>query len=285
MYLSKNIKWLRERENMTQTALGERVGVTRQQIAAYESDKPNGTPPFKSILKLSEIFNIPLDALAKVDIEKEGGDLNVTFRRDLNVKKDEKSTYFQKNVRLDSQSVSEPIEVVTVNQYGDPNIIQLDIHAQAGWPSNVDNKAFYEDLPAFTLPGKEWRNNSFIYIEIKGDSMHPTIYNGDWIIAKKISDYRHIREGYVHIVLTNEGINCKRVLNRVDKRGSLVLKSDNSEYPTYQEPLDNVLSLYEAVCKMSYNFVNHGETLQNQINDLSSRLTVLNDRFNRIDPS
>lgn len=269
---------------MTQSALGERIGITRQQVAAYEAGKANTTIPFKSIMSMSEIFNISLDVLVNSDLENGGGDLNVTHGGDLSVKNDEKSTFSEKNVRFDSREQKEPVEVVTVNQYGEPNIIQLDVHAQAGWPANVENKSFYENLPSFTLPGKEWRNNSFIFIEIKGDSMHPTIYNGDWIIAKKINDFGHIREGYVHIVLTNEGINCKRVLNRVDKRGSLVLKSDNSEYPTYQEPVVNILSLYEAVCKMSYNFVNHGETMQQQMNSLTARMSDIEATLNRLKP-
>lgn len=276
MFLSSNIKHLRELLGFNQTELGTHVGVTRQQIANYEkAQDANTTIPLKSVVKLSGIFNKSIDDLVNRDLTREGGDLNVTQRGDLNELNEPKSTYFKKNVRFDSG-----VELVTVNQYGDPNIIQLDVHAQAGWPANVDNKSFYEDLPSFTLPGTEWRNGTYIFIEIKGDSMHPTVYNGDWIIAKKVTDYTAIREGYVHIILTNEGINCKRVLNRVDERGVLVMKSDNKEYPTYQEPIGHVLSLYEAVCKMSYNFVNTGLTLQNQINDLSTRLSDVESRLN-----
>lgn len=167
--------------------------------------------------------------------------------------------------------VGEPA-VVTVNQYGDPNIVQIDSKAAAGWPAHINDPEFYQDLPAFTLPGAQWRNNDYVFIEIVGDSMHPTIYHGNWVIAKRITDFSHLREGYVHIVVTSEGVNCKRVLNRINKRGTLVLKSDNKEYPTYEERGEEVLQIYEAVCQMSWNFINKGETLQHQINSIFERL-------------
>lgn len=53
----KRIKALRTRNEMTQTDLAEKLGVSKSIISAYE--KGNRTPAFETIINLSNIFNVP----------------------------------------------------------------------------------------------------------------------------------------------------------------------------------------------------------------------------------
>jgi putative transcriptional regulator len=58
--LTNNIRTLRFLSNeMTQAELGERVGVTRQTIAAVESGKYS--PSLESAFRIAEVFGKPLD--------------------------------------------------------------------------------------------------------------------------------------------------------------------------------------------------------------------------------
>jgi putative transcriptional regulator len=58
--LTNNIRTLRFLSNeMTQAELGERVGVTRQTIAAVESGKYS--PSLESAFRIAEVFGKPLE--------------------------------------------------------------------------------------------------------------------------------------------------------------------------------------------------------------------------------
>jgi len=58
--LTNNIRTLRFLSNeMTQSELGERVGVTRQTIAAVESGKYS--PTLESAFRIAEVFGKPLE--------------------------------------------------------------------------------------------------------------------------------------------------------------------------------------------------------------------------------
>ena len=55
-HVHQNIKILRENANMSQIEIGEKLGLSNSIISYYESG--DSIPPFESILKLSDIFNV-----------------------------------------------------------------------------------------------------------------------------------------------------------------------------------------------------------------------------------
>jgi len=174
--------------------------------------------------------------------------------------------------------------VVTIDQNGMNNIIEMDAKAAAGFPANIDNPAFYEELPAFTLPGPQFQHGTFICLQASGDSMHPTIYHNDWLIAEFIPDPElNIKEGYVHVIVSKDGVVVKRVLNRIAKRGKLVLQSDNEQYPTYEEDIANVLQVYRVTAKLSYILRNENNDLRRDINGIKAELIEMkNEMHNRL---
>ncbi len=64
--IGRNIRVLRKRNNLSQADLGIQLDLSRQQIAHYE--KGDKTIPLTSITALSEIFNISIDHLIKLDL-------------------------------------------------------------------------------------------------------------------------------------------------------------------------------------------------------------------------
>lgn len=67
MELGKHIKKYRMEAEMSQEELAQKVYVSRQTISNWENDK--SYPDVKSLVLLSEIFEISLDILVKGDIE------------------------------------------------------------------------------------------------------------------------------------------------------------------------------------------------------------------------
>ena len=65
-FLSTNIKYLRQENNLTQEDLSNIVGKARSLVSQWESDDREITT--EDIIKLSNHFNIPMDVLVGKDL-------------------------------------------------------------------------------------------------------------------------------------------------------------------------------------------------------------------------
>lgn len=74
MELGKQIKKYRNNINLSQEQLAERIFVSRQTISNWENDK--NYPDIKSLLLLSEVFEVSLDDLIKGDLEEMKNQIN-----------------------------------------------------------------------------------------------------------------------------------------------------------------------------------------------------------------
>lgn len=68
MELGKQIKKYRNERTLSQEALADRVYVSRQTVSNWENDK--SYPDVKSLVLLSEVFEVSLDQLIKGDVEE-----------------------------------------------------------------------------------------------------------------------------------------------------------------------------------------------------------------------
>ena len=75
MELSKQIKKYRMEANLSQEELAEKIFVSRQTISNWENDK--NYPDIKSLVLISEVFQISLDNLIKGDLERMKKEIDV----------------------------------------------------------------------------------------------------------------------------------------------------------------------------------------------------------------
>lgn len=68
MELGKQIKKYRTEANLSQEGLADKIFVSRQTISNWENDK--NYPDIKSLVLMSEVFQVSLDHLIKGDLEK-----------------------------------------------------------------------------------------------------------------------------------------------------------------------------------------------------------------------
>lgn len=262
--LYDRLKTFIESTGLSNNKFGEKTGLSGAQISYMVSSKKKF-----GIDKLLNILN-EFPALNSEWLLKGEGDML------LDPNKKEKAT------PANLLSVSVP-QVVTVDQAGRNNIIEIDAQAAAGFPANINNPEYFKERPSFSLPSPQFRNGTFICIQASGDSMHPTIYHHDWLIAEFVENPAEtIREGYVHVVVTHEGVVVKRVLNRIQERGKLVMQSDNSQYPTYEEDVSNVLQVYKVTAKLTYILRNEQADLRSDVNVLRGELTQLQARVDNM---
>ncbi|MDQ3073878.1 MAG: S24 family peptidase, partial [Bacteroidota bacterium] len=150
---------------------------------------------------------------------------------------------------------------ITVDSSNRENIVMVDTKAAAGYLRGLEQPEYFSGLPAFSLPGNDFRGGTFRTFQVKGESMLPGITPGDWIIARYLQNWAvEIVEGYVHVVVTREdGPLVKRVLNRISDRGELTLVSDNPDYNPYSVNIEDVAEVWLAKAHMTFNFTKRGE--------------------------
>ena len=67
-YFSKNLKDLREYENISQLELSKRTGISQSSIARWELDKTQ--PTIKDVVTLAKYFNVSIDNIILEDLSK-----------------------------------------------------------------------------------------------------------------------------------------------------------------------------------------------------------------------
>lgn len=122
------------------------------------------------------------------------------------------------------------------------NITYVPITARAGFLSGYGDQTFtLEDLPKFTLP--EFEKGKYVAFTADGDSMFPTISNGDLLICQEANKEIY-RGNEVYVLVTKQdGMSVKRMF-ATKKAAEVLLKSDNQDYSEYTIELDDIQSLW-----------------------------------------
>ena len=156
-----------------------------------------------------------------------------------------KSTVMLKSDVSGTQTYSGIPQVVAVNQDDDENVIYVPIKARAGYLDGYGDPEYIETLPAFNMP--QLNNGTYRCFEVQGNSMVRTFFDGDLVFGKYVEDLRDIKDGRVYVIVSkNDGIVLKRVINRIEERNKLILKSDNKDgnYPTYTIDDEDIVEVW-----------------------------------------
>lgn len=217
-----NLKHLRKEQDLTQQQLAEKLGVNRSVIGAYEEERAE--PKLNTLLHMCRFFKVSMDEL----ITK-----NISGNRS-------KDVFTGENLRL--------LPIVVDKESEEERVTLVPERASAGYTRGYGDVDFVGNLPAFSLPFPELsRQKTYRIFQISGDSMMP-VTSGSYIICEYITNWNDVRNDDCYILLTkDDGIVYKRVINNIDKEGSLVLKSDNPDYEAYTVPADHVLEVWKAL--------------------------------------
>ena len=78
-------------------------------------------------------------------------------------------------------------KVISLNSAENENMVLVSQKAAAGYPHNVQDVDWYQQLPAFDMPLPEYRNATHRGFQIEGDSMMPNFRPGEWVLGKAVS--------------------------------------------------------------------------------------------------
>ncbi|MEM1327706.1 MAG: LexA family transcriptional regulator [Bacteroidota bacterium] len=129
------------------------------------------------------------------------------------------------------------------------NITLISAKALAGDAIGADASSDEEEQPKFSVPGIQ---GDLLAVEISGDSMMPTLINGDIVVCEKVERGEPIRDNQVYIVVTDVVV-AKRVQQvKSGSTSQLRLISDNSSvYPPYEIDLEDVRQLMRVRCRLT----------------------------------
>ena len=132
---------------------------------------------------------------------------------------------------------------------GRQNIVLLPNRALAGYATAADTPQYLTDFPRFSIPNMEGNLMAF---EISGNSMEPTIKNGDIVVCEELERGEPIRDNQVYVVVTDVVV-AKRIQQVKDasKVHALRLISDNEFYKPYEESLEDVNKILRVKCRLT----------------------------------
>ncbi|MES2731909.1 MAG: S24 family peptidase [Bacteroidota bacterium] len=132
---------------------------------------------------------------------------------------------------------------VTVDKLGNDTILLVPIKAQAGYRQRYSDVEYIKELSSFTLPN--FNTGTYRAFEVEGDSMHPTIRHADFVICSYVENWEYIRPRHVYVIVTPEYVLIKRIAGDL-KDKSAELHSDNSYYPPFHLPLDEIREIWQV---------------------------------------
>jgi len=245
LVIGNNLRFLRKRRGFTQQELAEKLGIRRSSIGAYEENR--ATPRYDTLEGVSDFFGVSIDMLVREDLSQMSED---DFQE------------LKKGGRLDVDGKKIRVLQVLVDEKNRENIVFVPQKASAGYLNGFADREYIEELPSFYLP--MLGPGTFRAFEIKGDSMLP-LKSGTTVIGEYVDNWRDIKDGHTYIVVSDsEGIVYKRVFNHINNNGSgeLQLKSDNTVYPSFNIPVEEVREIWRAKMFLSMDFPEPDMTIE-----------------------
>lgn len=230
-YIGQNIKYLRKSKGLTQGELAKNIGVNRAMIGSYEENR--AAPKLSVLQDISYFFDISIDALVKQKLwqESNNGILSDFISGD--------------KLRIISTVVDKEDKELITN---------VPIQASAGYTIGYSDPSFIEELPHFSLPLVELsKERTYRVFQINGDSMEP-VKSGTYIICEYLANWEEIYDGKPYILISkNDGIVYKRLYNKINETGEIILKSDNPEYEPYTLKAEEVFEVWKALGFISFS--------------------------------
>lgn len=250
IFWAGNIKFLRQREKLSQEALAEKLGISRVKLNAHESGRTSN-PTIEDLIKFSEFFRMSIDSLLKMDLPK----LSEQKLKDL----EEGSEIFMKGAQI-------RVLAITVDSEENENVEYVPVKAKAGYRSGYSDPEFLATLPKFNIPNLP-RNGTFRMFPTVGDSMLP-VPEGSDIVARYIQDWTKIKPETPCIVILrgDQDFVFKQVT--IGKDGNVILQSFNKQYFAYTVPVSDIIEIWEY-----YSF--HSKQLPEPQTDMQQLMKML----------
>lgn len=181
---------------------------------------------------------------------------------------------------LQPKSVSVMPKVVTLAENDNENMVLVNAKAAAGYPQNITDTSWYQQLPAFELPLPEFRNSTYRGFQVDGDSMLPNLKSGEWVLAKAMESIADVSQNKIYVVVLYDAVLVKKIEKGVDPF-SVTLVSLNENYPPYTIQTQQIQELWQVNSKLTFGVDATTENsllkqLQASMDELKQQLKTVN---------
>ncbi len=249
MYFAQNLKYLRKKLNYSQAEVAENIGIPRTTLGDYE--RAHTQPNMELLVKMAKIYQVRIDDLLNINME------NMTWE--------------------DSNSGKTRILAMTLNENQKGNIELVKTKAAAGYIGSFQDPEFVSDLPKILIPSLKGLFRAF---EIEGDSMLP-MESGSIVICKYVEKINEVKNNEPYIVVSaRDGLVYKRLQLNSDNN-TLLCKSDNSLYPSFQLPYEEVKEIWEYHAHIAFREPRavHESLMEDKLGDMQKKLNELHTHY------
>ncbi|OJV54226.1 MAG: DNA-binding protein [Bacteroidetes bacterium 43-16] len=227
IFFAANLKFLRERNKMSQEELSKKINLSRPKVAALESGHTKSPQP-EDYINLSNYFKISIDSLLKVDLSKLG-ELKL---RELQSGND----VYLKGGNLRVLAISVDATNTEQTQY-------VPVKAKAGYSDGgYSDPEYIAELPKYRLPHIP-KQGTFRIFPISGESMLP-IPDGSDITGQFVEDWTSLKAGTPAIVIL-KGQDFVFKLMTFQDDGNVLLESLNTDYAAYTVEAADVIEVWK----------------------------------------
>jgi phage repressor protein C with HTH and peptisase S24 domain len=225
MIEAHNLIEIRELYNLSQEDLAKNIGRTRELVNKMERGK--------SVISNATWKRIQtyLSTLNKVDFSQDVNFLGKASQETSRTKNHQPYYLERREQKKETISLQVPL---------------VGIKAQAGYIKGFEHVDYMDTLDKYSLPpGVNPLGAVWSYFEVDGESMEPTLYAGDVILASMLphEDWGDVKNFCVYILLTGDQLLVKRVFRKNDKEWVLI--SDNEEVaPQVLVPVSSIKQVW-----------------------------------------
>lgn len=203
MGIGYRIKEARESLGLTQTELGNLVGVTGSAITNYE--KETSHPKEQVIYKLMEHLNVDANYLFQDVIKPTVKEIQITPAERIYLNKYHNlDDYGKELVKTVLEKESERVK--KFGKLSSPSA-QLRIYTYMNKIASAGTGFYFDDIPTDTIEAPYKEGADFI-IGVSGDSMEPTFFDGDLLYVSK---QENVKIGDIGIFIVNNECFVKEV--------------------------------------------------------------------------
>lgn len=185
-------------------------------------------------------------------------------------------TKSKENVSLSLNEGQSPLygkmpKIVTVDTSGKDNIVLVPVKAAAGYLLGYGDAGYIQSLPTFSLPNIQ--NGTFRMFQVSGNSMYPTLSDKSYVVGEWVENWiKDIKDNRIYVIVCDNGVLVKRVLNRLKKYENLYLKSDNrKEYPNVTLEPGQIKEVWAVKMHLSFELPDP-TVLYDRVGDLEAEI-------------
>jgi transcriptional regulator with XRE-family HTH domain len=211
MFLSTNIKFLRNRQKKNQEDTAIDLDMTRVKYNSYENGYRNNLPA-EDLIRVSEYFGFSIDVLLKTDLTKL-----------------KESQFLELSKGTDAYAKGNKIRILatTVDKKNRENIEYVPVKVRAGYLTGYHDPEFIASLQKVVLPFVDDRGKTMRFFDCSGDSMLP-LDNNCQVLGEFIQDWPAIKDGTKCIVISHtKGYAIKEVYNQIKSKKTIRLHEIN----------------------------------------------------------